>query len=60
MNNDLTNPADRSWAEMIQNQGRNRITECAESLYPIVRAVKNIDLRAKELANARKLDDFEL
>jgi hypothetical protein len=60
MTNDLSLSADQSWAKMVQNQGRNRVTECAESLYPIVRAVKNIDLRAKELANARKLDDFEL
>lgn len=60
MTNDLSLPAAQSWAETIQNQGRNLVTECAESLYPIVEAVKNIDLRAKELANARKLDDFEL
>lgn len=60
MTNNLSLPADQSWAKMVQDQGRNRVTECAESLYPIVEAVKNIDLRAKELANARKLDDFEL
>lgn len=39
---------------------QNRVTQCAESLLQLVEAVKNIDLRAKELANARKLDDFEL
>jgi hypothetical protein len=60
LDNNLSLPADQSWAKMVQNQGRNRVTECAESLYPIVRAVKNTDLRAKELANARKLDDFDL
>ncbi len=60
LDNNLTNPADQSWAKIVQNQGRNRVTECAESLYPIVEAVKNTDLREKELANARKLDDFEL
>jgi hypothetical protein len=60
LDNNLSLPADQSWAKMVQNQGRNRVTECAESLYPIVRAVKNTDLRAKELANARNLDDFDL
>ena len=55
MTNNLSLPADQSWAKMVQDQGRNRVTECAESLLPLVEAVKNIDLRAKELANARQL-----
>jgi len=56
MNNNPTNPADQSWAKI----GRNRVTSCAKSLYPVVEAVKKVDLHKKQLANARKLDDFEL
>lgn len=60
MNNDLSNPADQEWAKMIV-QEQNRVVQSAKYLYPIVNAVKNIDVRAKELVDRRlKQDDFDL
>ena len=60
MNNDLSNPADQSWAKMIV-QEQNRVVQSAKYLYHIVNAVKNIDVRAKELVDRRlKQDDFDL